>query len=96
MNLYDVTGAAAAGAVSYPIEPGGSVTQAFEPEAETVTAVVVIAGLDDEIADLDDPHPLTMHLWSEDHGVDETVPLPDLVNNGGTRFDLSHPVEVVT
>lgn len=35
-----------------------------------------------------------MHLWSDDHDVDETVQLPDLVNNGGTRFDLRRPVEV--
>jgi hypothetical protein len=94
--MYDVTGSSAAGAVSYPIEPGGSVTQAFVPEVDTVTAIIVIAGLDDESADLDDPHPLTMHLWSDDRSVDETVMLADLTNNGGTRFDLSHPVDVDT
>jgi hypothetical protein len=94
--MYEVSNAASAGAVSYPIKPGGSVTQTFVPTRETITAIVAIAGLNPADADLGTPHPLTMHLWAKDDSVDETVKLPDLRNNAGTRFDLSRPVHVDT
>jgi hypothetical protein len=51
---------------------------------------VVIAGIGDDGV----PHPLTLRLWSDDDHVDETVQLPDLVNNAGTRFDFAQPVNV--
>ena len=79
---------------SVPINKEGSITQEFLASADRIHAVSVIIGIDSEIADPNQPHPVNLLVRSYAEGVNETIHVDDIINNKSTRFNFREPIHI--
>lgn len=78
---------------SFPITAGGYVEQAFLPTATSIDAISSVIGIDPAYSHTDMPHPMTLELRdASGKSLDPPVSVPDIKDNGFTRFNLPEPI----
>ena len=81
--------------VPIPLGRGGGIVQHLRPLSDEINSISVIAGLDDETANVETKHPLRLDVRVKGgDGLNRSLRRPDIVNNAFSRFEFPKPAKV--